>query len=301
MILDSSNPPADGCSGCTGSVGFTGQSGCTGPIGCTGCLCLGSPNQEFGGVGIGIGGQMCGWGPNFKKLGNVLVVSSSPTQLLVQPSGANLAFTWVNPVTVETIEFLNVSTSGTTITLYDDTDTILGPSIQVPNRGTNSYQQVKVFVAGVTKMIVHLTGCAALNKICYCDHACAPIEPCDQYVTYRLKTDNTFSLPVTWKPNPNNAGANDCIQTPPYYWDNGADGSFFIEFINPVYLNGSIVQITAVLKEGINCSIIAAESKEGQTCVQGVISEDGQSALIGDGVSPAISHIEFLVRCCDQN
>ena len=116
---------------------------------------------------------------------------------------------------------------------------------------------------------------------------------CDNILTYRIKANrddnnNTYK----WETG---SGDNDCIVSG--NWDSEILGN---ELVNVEPINEYQVVIT--VKEGIDCVIVEACSKNGQDHLYSNISCDGKRADIGIlDYDHEISHIELLIRCCGEN
>ncbi len=130
---------------------------------------LGTPNQDFGGSGVGGAGGAGQPGENSRALGNVLILSEDadsgdPDD---DASGGTLIFTFTSPVRVDALEILDIEESGGTVTAFDGGGAVVG-SAPVQVRGNNSYQVVTLAATGVRRLEVHFAGSGALASIRFC-------------------------------------------------------------------------------------------------------------------------------------
>lgn len=141
--------------------------GCTG-----GDPDLGSPNETFGGPGIGADGESGQPNQNDRTLSNVLIVSedqdsSDPDD--GDREGAELAFdfTAIGPVTVSSMDMLDVEgeEDGGTIVLLDAAMAELAV-FNIPTTGNNGLANVGLGpTSGVSHMRVILNGSGAIDNI----------------------------------------------------------------------------------------------------------------------------------------
>ncbi|MEK6246582.1 MAG: ABC transporter permease, partial [Planctomycetales bacterium] len=108
---------------------------------------LGSPNQAYGGRGVGAGGARDEPGANRTPLGNVLVLSDSnqgstgPEAVALSKQAGKLIFEWSDPVHLDQLVMLNLASGGGAVSTAD------GDGKQVVSRaltqlGPNSVQSV---------------------------------------------------------------------------------------------------------------------------------------------------------------
>ncbi|MCG8648475.1 MAG: hypothetical protein MI861_01500, partial [Pirellulales bacterium] len=129
-----------------------------------GDLDLGTPNQAFGGPGIGSGGAS-----NQVALGNVLIISedgdsSDPDD---EAQGGTLTFTFDQPVTINHIELLDIDSNesgGSVVTLTTNSGT---QTISIPAVGNNSVQQISIDADDVTQMEVNFVSSGAVSELKY--------------------------------------------------------------------------------------------------------------------------------------
>lgn len=150
MIFDSSCPPGGIPTDCSG-----------------GDLDLGTPNQAFGGPGVGAAGAS-----NTTALGNVLIItedlnSGNPDDADV--IGAGFSFDFPGDVTVDSIAILDVEANepSATVELFDSTLTSLGV-FSLPQVGDNGVAVVGLGpTSGVRQMVVVLNGSGAIDNIVF--------------------------------------------------------------------------------------------------------------------------------------
>ena len=117
---------------------------------------LGTPNNGFGGPGVGSGGQPNGAGPNDVPLGNVLIISedgdgSDPDD---EAHGGTLTFDFDSPVSINYLDLLDIDSDesgGSVVTLTTSSGT---QTISIPAIGNNSVQRIAIDVDDVELMKV---------------------------------------------------------------------------------------------------------------------------------------------------
>lgn len=144
---------------------------------------LGTPNQFFGGPGIGIGGQS-GLGVNDRALGKVLVIAKYITDAnsdgIVddpndEPLGGTITINWTHPQLVTSMTLVDIEeVAGTIVHTCTDNTTVL---FVIPNYGDDSRVTVPVSAhCGVKKTMVSLAGSGSLAEVTY-ESPPVPIEP----------------------------------------------------------------------------------------------------------------------------
>ena len=140
---------------------------------------LGTPNQTFGGPGIGLGGAMGSAFENDQALGKVLILAENlidnngdglvdnPDDADVVGSFIELDFTAIAPVTISTITILDVEAdeAAATVEFFDgggaSLDTLVLPAV-----GDNGLAMVDAGpVSGVFRIVVMLNGSGAIDLI----------------------------------------------------------------------------------------------------------------------------------------
>jgi len=148
---------------------------------------LGTPNETFGGPGIGAGGEMGSPFQNDQRLLNVLIVAEDlvldDSGKVADPDdadtvGASLAFdfTSLGSVTLHSLDLLDVEESEfnavVCMTLLDGS--IVGP-IVLPQVGDNGYVKFPFgSVSGVVELIVKLNGSGAIDNLVFERDTCNP-------------------------------------------------------------------------------------------------------------------------------
>jgi hypothetical protein len=134
---------------------------------------LGTPNQVFGGPGIGIGGES---GPyvNNVSLGNILIVSedgdaSDPDDADVPGAELVLDFSACGAITAQSITIVDVDgeSAGASVDLYDDGGSLI-VSFPIAESGDNGIQTIDLLsTAGVNEIVVVLNGSGAIDNVCF--------------------------------------------------------------------------------------------------------------------------------------
>ncbi len=125
---------------------------------------LGTPNQAFGGPGIGSGGAT-----NDVALGNILIISedqdaSDPDD---EAGGGVFTFTFDDPVTINHLDLLDIDNneaggSAVTVTTASGTQTF-----PIPTLGNNSYQRLPIGVDDVLELTVNFVSSGAITELKY--------------------------------------------------------------------------------------------------------------------------------------
>ncbi len=146
--------------------------------------CLGSPNNDFGGPGVGVGGgefissstYILNPAANSQNLGNVLVISDTRCNPKASSKGGIITVTFQCPVIFCQAGFLNIcsgdscsnmsSTCNNYVELLDSTGAIINTYI-LNNYGANSYQVITPNQNGVSKLVISFSGATALTSLCF--------------------------------------------------------------------------------------------------------------------------------------
>src|SRR5690606_30503882 len=82
---------------------------------------LGSPNEDFGGPGLGAGGGMGQPGQNSVPQGKILIISENGNQSNPNDysNGGHFIFTFTEPTFVESIQMMDLETLNSSLKLYD--------------------------------------------------------------------------------------------------------------------------------------------------------------------------------------
>lgn len=128
---------------------------------------LGTPNQKFGGPGIGHGGKSGRWKNDVARQ-NILIISedgdsSDPDD---NARGGTLIFDFDVPTDIDDIRLLDVDSGRNTIRLYDAAGQLIG-SKNIPRRGNNSVQLHVLDAQGVSKMEVNFAGSGAITDLVF--------------------------------------------------------------------------------------------------------------------------------------
>ncbi len=140
---------------------------------------LGTPNEQYGGPGIGAGGVN-----NTEFQGNALIVSKDCG--VPNETEGQLIFTFDCSVTIKTVDLLDMKCGESEIELYDEHHNLI-EYLPIPGYGVNSFNTFDVFVSGVYTMIVDLDCGGGVTAFKYCkDNApgtdCeAPDPVCEDY------------------------------------------------------------------------------------------------------------------------
>ena len=148
---------------------------------------LGTPNEDFGGPGIGDGGGLGEAGENALDLFNLLIVAENTTDadgdgLVDTPDdnavGGWFEFTFDGETCVESLDLVDIEASEapTDILLYDASGALI-TTVAAGGLGGNSVEQVTVQECGVRDMVIHFSGSGGVDNIALC--VGAVLEICD--------------------------------------------------------------------------------------------------------------------------
>jgi len=143
---------------------------------------LGTPNEDFGGPGVGEGGSAGSPFQNDRALGRTLIVASSlvdgdgdglvddPGDVDVDGSRLSLDFSEFGVVTLHAITVIDVEGNGLppVVAMYDAEGGLIGDPVDLPLAGDNGVARVRLgAVPGVASMDVILNGSAAIDEVLF--------------------------------------------------------------------------------------------------------------------------------------
>ena len=140
---------------------------------------LGTPNGDFGGPGVGSGGQTGAVGENAAELGKILIVDENlvigsggvvedPDDAAVDGATLELDFSEAGPVSISSIGYIDVEMSRVGyVELFGDDDAALAmiPLAAVGNNGVGSVSAEGI--SGVTRMVITFGGSGALTSVSF--------------------------------------------------------------------------------------------------------------------------------------
>jgi hypothetical protein len=137
---------------------------------------LGTPHKDFGGPGIGVGGQKGAQYENNTALGKVLIItedfdSSDPDDADLRGSYFDLDFSALGSVSIYSMHIMDVEVveNTATVSFYDKDGNTIGGTFGLPKVGDNGVYNY-VFgegVSGVSKMHVNINGSGAIDNIVF--------------------------------------------------------------------------------------------------------------------------------------
>ena len=191
------------------------------------CADLGTPNQTFGGAGIGTGGEMGQPGENKTEQKQVLIIAENRIDnnndgILDFPdddaNGGKITFEFDDPVYVESIKLIDIE-EGNHIKSFDQEGNLIKKT-DLLKYGDNSMQTLHLRTRDVKKLVITLAGSGGVDDLSICRSTSPPIvassrsrskpsstadhEPIEQQI-------QQFEKPVLF-PNPANHMVN--IQLP---------------------------------------------------------------------------------------
>ena len=121
---------------------------------------LGTPNEQYGGPGIGAGGAS-----NTEFQGNALIISED-CGVPAETEG-QLIFTFDCSVTIKTVDLLDINCDIAEIELYDANGNLLA-FLPLPDGGVNGFYEYEVNTSGVYTMIIDLDCGGGVTGFTYC-------------------------------------------------------------------------------------------------------------------------------------
>lgn len=137
---------------------------------------LGTPHEDFGGPGIGTGGQKGSTYENNTALGKVLIITedfdpTDPDDADLDGSYYSFDFSAVGTVTIYSMHIMDVekSENAATVTFYDSNGDQIGSSFTLPRTGNNGVHNYLFGegVSGVSKMMANMNGSGAVDNIVF--------------------------------------------------------------------------------------------------------------------------------------
>ena len=137
---------------------------------------LGTPNKDFAGPGVGVGGKRGSPYVNNSAIGKVLIVtedldSTDPNDSDLKGTYFTLDFSVLPEVTIHNMHILDVEAeeSSSTVKFYNKTGAMIGTQWLLPRTGDNGINFYKFGdgVAAVAKMVVMINGSGAIDNIVF--------------------------------------------------------------------------------------------------------------------------------------
>lgn len=137
---------------------------------------LGTPNEDFGGPGIGAGGESGKPYENSVSLGKILIItedfdSTDPDDADLVGSSYTLDFSALGSVSVYSMYILDVETGelSATVTFYNSAGEQIGSEYVLPKTGNNGAHNYLfgTGVEGVAEMFVNINGSGAIDNIVF--------------------------------------------------------------------------------------------------------------------------------------
>ena len=149
-----------------------------------GDLDLGTPNQDFGGPGIGFGGASGQPGQNDVAEGKILIISedgdsSDPDD---NATGGTITFNLANPLGIKSLTLIDVETfESYSVRAYDETNSLIN-SVNMNGLGDNSRIPVSLNADAVSRLEVQFAGSGGIANIKFdCPGQC-PTDDTSGYV-----------------------------------------------------------------------------------------------------------------------
>lgn len=206
-------------------------------------LDAGTPNEDFGGAGIGSGGGTGTLGENNTDLGTLLIISESSTgNQNIRSGGGIITIDLDTPTDVAGLEMVDVDYNETegVVTAYDASNNIIAQA-PVIAYGPNSYQKVILNAANASKVEINFAHSFALASIMFCDDN-PPSASIGDLVWNDVNGDGSSAgevgianVSVILYDNSNNVLARTTTDANGLYsFDNLVDGQYKVVIQNPV-------------------------------------------------------------------
>src|SRR5688572_13982137 len=153
---------------------------------------LGTANEDFGGPGVGEGGELGEPGENNAAHGKVLIIQET---IGGQPddneNGGQMFLDFDHALDIVSVSILDVDggEDTTTIKCFDENGVQIGATIFADVLGDNSYQNIQVNRQGVHRMRINSPGSFAIPTIVYED------EPPEDHLHGRMTGGGSIFLP----------------------------------------------------------------------------------------------------------
>tara|TARA_R110002050_G_scaffold102463_1_gene211070 strand:+ start:816 stop:1604 length:789 start_codon:yes stop_codon:yes gene_type:complete len=129
-------------------------------------LDLGTPNEYYGGPGVGHGGEPNMIGENAVFLGNLLIISEKNTHADDYAGGGNITFSFAQPMSLAYIDFVDIDldeVDGYVVAYDRDGGIIMKQAILA--LGNNAYIKLVFEVLNVKKLVVHFAGSGGMLMV----------------------------------------------------------------------------------------------------------------------------------------
>ncbi len=140
---------------------------------------LGTPNQDFGGPGIGAGGEQGAAGENNTALGNLLILAENTTDsnndgLIDNPddegAGGELQMNFAFPYYVESLSMVDLDNGNGLIRIHQTGNRVT--DLNIPGLGDNAVSTIPIQMDSVVRIRVILPGSGGISALAYC-----PVSP----------------------------------------------------------------------------------------------------------------------------
>ena len=138
---------------------------------------LGSPNEDFGGPGLGSGGEEDQPGENRWPLENVLIITEDMDQSDPDDhyAGGTFIFTFERPAKIKSVQLLDIDANETAVKIsaYDQNGKLLG-TFKPQFLGNNSVEEVSIQLESVARLEIKLQSSGAIGALSFCDEKPTP-------------------------------------------------------------------------------------------------------------------------------
>lgn len=206
---------------------------------------LGTPNQAFGGPGIGIGGGPGSGAVNDTALGNLLIIQENNNTIPDDNRrGGDIIFDFASPFYVQCMRVVDIEG----LQGYIRATRSNGPAITLPfpQTGDNGVGVLGIDIDSVTQLTVHFQGSGAIADISFCDQvlACSAATPFPDF-TSNSANDNF----ILTGPNP--------VLNAMYVQIQCANCSSLLQTVELIDLTGrKMMSQEVVLKDGVGTTVL---------------------------------------------
>jgi len=132
---------------------------------------LGTPNEDFGGPGVGTGGKSGQLGENKIPQGKILIISedNDPNDPDDKGDGGTITFTFNQAMRIDEVHVLDIDENGSKIQAFDAaTGGNLIREVSMQNLGDNSFQIVPVNVSNARRLEIIFAGSGGIPAVVFC-------------------------------------------------------------------------------------------------------------------------------------
>ena len=167
---------------------------------------LGTPNEDFNGPGVGLGGGQGAAGENSVDLSNIVVISedADPSDPDDEAKGGTLIFSFDMPVELASVGLLDIEEGSGHVKTFDENGNLIS-TIAIPALGNNSRQSLAIGDTEVSRLEITLTGSGGLTDLVFCSSSgsthtasISGATTIDEGSDYQLNLSTTSTITSQW-------------------------------------------------------------------------------------------------------